>query len=60
MLEKFQDSTLEIQRQIRKVEWEKFINDITVSCANINSTIEEKEKELQEFYNDLEKKLVIP
>lgn len=56
----FQDDTLALQREIRKVEWEKFTNDISASCSIIDSTIEEKEKQLKEFYSDLENKLVIP
>ncbi|KZC13652.1 Protein Muted, partial [Dufourea novaeangliae] len=53
------DKTLEENRKIRKLEWEKFVNDISEKCEKVNQTFDEKENEIKEFYTDLEKKLHI-
>ncbi|XP_033333016.1 biogenesis of lysosome-related organelles complex 1 subunit 5 isoform X1 [Megalopta genalis] len=53
------DKTLEDNRKIRKLEWEKFVNDMSEKCEKVNQTFEEKEDEIKEYYTDLEKKLHI-
>ncbi|XP_031839687.1 biogenesis of lysosome-related organelles complex 1 subunit 5 [Nomia melanderi] len=53
------DKALEENRKIRKLEWEKFVNDMSEKCEKVNQTFEEKEDEIKEFYTDLEKKLHI-
>lgn len=53
------DRALQENREIRKVEWEKFVNDMSEKCEKVNQTFEEKENEIKEFYIDLEKKLHI-
>lgn len=53
------DRALEENREIRKVEWEKFINDMSEKCDKVNQTFAEKENEMKEFYVDLERKLHI-
>ncbi|XP_063977043.1 biogenesis of lysosome-related organelles complex 1 subunit 5 [Diachasmimorpha longicaudata] len=46
-------------REIRKEDWKKFINDMSIRCTKVDETFTDKEKELREFYIDLEKKLHI-
>lgn len=46
-------------REIRKLEWEKFVNDMSEKCEKVNQTFDEKENEIKEFYIDLERKLHI-
>ncbi|XP_049858027.1 biogenesis of lysosome-related organelles complex 1 subunit 5 [Schistocerca gregaria] len=53
------DTTLEAKREIRKAEWENFIEDMAQKCAKVDTTFQEKEQELKDFYLDLEKKLHI-
>ncbi|CAK9811339.1 Biogenesis of lysosome-related organelles complex 1 subunit 5 [Anthophora quadrimaculata] len=53
------DRVLQENREIRKLEWEKFVNDMSEKCEKVNQTFEEKENEIREFYIDLEKKLHI-
>ncbi|XP_069675251.1 biogenesis of lysosome-related organelles complex 1 subunit 5 [Periplaneta americana] len=53
------DTALLAKREIRKAEWESFIEDMTQKCSKVDATFEEKEEELREFYSDLEKKLHI-
>ncbi|XP_015587957.1 biogenesis of lysosome-related organelles complex 1 subunit 5 [Cephus cinctus] len=53
------ESKLQVKRELRKAEWEKFINDISDKCVKVDQTFQEKEEELKEFYADLEKKLQI-
>ncbi|XP_067010970.1 biogenesis of lysosome-related organelles complex 1 subunit 5 [Anabrus simplex] len=53
------DTTLLAKREIRKTEWENFIEDMTLKIGKVDATFEEKEVELREFYTDLEKKLHI-
>lgn len=53
----FQDKKLQEHREIRKNEWEKFINDISVKCETVDQEFHNKEEELKDFYVDLEKKL---
>ncbi|XP_012149822.1 biogenesis of lysosome-related organelles complex 1 subunit 5 [Megachile rotundata] len=53
------DIALQENREKRKVEWEKFVNDMSEKCEKVNQTFEEKENEIKEFYIDLEKKLHI-
>lgn len=55
----FQDTALAAKREIRKAEWESFIDNMTQKCAKVDATFQEKEAELKEFYADLEKKLHI-
>ncbi|XP_073992034.1 biogenesis of lysosome-related organelles complex 1 subunit 5 isoform X2 [Rhodnius prolixus] len=52
-----QNQTLEAKRALRKTEWENFMKDIRCKYSNIDKTFKEKEDELKEFYDDLEKKL---
>lgn len=53
------DKALRQNRELRKVEWEAFVNDMSEKCEKVNQTFEEKENEIKEFYVDLEKKLNI-
>ncbi|XP_012235867.1 biogenesis of lysosome-related organelles complex 1 subunit 5 [Linepithema humile] len=53
------DNALRQNRLIRKVEWEKFINDMSDKCQEVDQTFQQKENEIQDFYIDLEKKLHI-
>ncbi|KAK7789587.1 hypothetical protein R5R35_009953 [Gryllus longicercus] len=53
------NTTLIAKQEIRKTEWENFIEDMTHKCGKIDTAFEEKEKELREFYFDLEKKLYL-
>ncbi|XP_076173364.1 biogenesis of lysosome-related organelles complex 1 subunit 5 [Ptiloglossa arizonensis] len=53
------DKALEENRQKRKLEWEKFVNDMSEKCEKVNHTFEGKENEIKEFYDDLERKLHI-
>ncbi|CAL7939819.1 biogenesis of lysosome-related organelles complex 1 subunit 5 [Xylocopa sonorina] len=53
------DIALQENREIRKQEWEKFVNDMSDKCEKVNQTFEEKENEIKEFYIDLERKLHI-
>lgn len=55
----FQDIALQENREIRKLEWEKFVNDMSEKCEKVNQTFDEKENEIKEFYIDLERKLHI-
>lgn len=52
-----QDKILEVKREIRKSDWEKFQNEMKAKCSNVDSTFDTKEKELNIFYIELEKKL---
>ncbi|XP_043789408.1 biogenesis of lysosome-related organelles complex 1 subunit 5 [Apis laboriosa] len=53
------DIALQANREARKIEWEKFVNDMSEKCEKVNQTFEEKENEIKEFYIDLERKLHI-
>ncbi|XP_060813857.1 biogenesis of lysosome-related organelles complex 1 subunit 5 [Bombus pascuorum] len=53
------DIALLENREIRKSEWEKFVNDMSEKCEKVNQTFQEKENEIKEFYIDLERKLHI-
>lgn len=44
---------------MRKAEWERFINDMSDKCSRVDQEFQDKEKELTEFYADLERKLHI-
>ncbi|XP_012284858.1 biogenesis of lysosome-related organelles complex 1 subunit 5 [Orussus abietinus] len=58
--EEFDSETkLNEKRELRKAEWQKFINDMSEKCQKVDETFQEKEKELEEFYADLERKLHI-
>jgi len=52
-------SKLEKNRKVRKNEFGKFFNDMHEKRAKVDEEFLIKEKELQEFYADLEKKLHI-
>jgi hypothetical protein len=54
-----QDTALTAKRELRKAEWESFIDSMTQKCSKVDATFQEKEEELKEFYSDLEKKLHI-
>ena len=45
------DIALLENREIRKLEWEKFVNDMSENCEKVNQTFQEKENEIKEFYN---------
>ncbi|KAG7189373.1 hypothetical protein KM043_017022 [Ampulex compressa] len=53
------DKALEENRDIRKLEWERFINDMSDKCQRVDQTFQEKENEIKEFYVDLERRLHI-
>ncbi|XP_076238859.1 biogenesis of lysosome-related organelles complex 1 subunit 5 [Calliopsis andreniformis] len=53
------DKALQENRELRKLEWERFVNDMSDKCEKVNQTFEDKEKEIREFYVDLERKLHI-
>ncbi|XP_057329437.1 biogenesis of lysosome-related organelles complex 1 subunit 5 [Microplitis mediator] len=53
------DNKLAENRELRKEEWKKFINDMSDKCRKVDATFNEKEEELKNFYADLEKKLHI-
>ncbi|PNF38097.1 hypothetical protein B7P43_G15425, partial [Cryptotermes secundus] len=62
ILEKEEDHrsvALTTKRELRKAEWESFIDNMTQKCSKVDATFQEKEEELKEFYADLEKKLHI-
>ncbi|XP_031335465.1 biogenesis of lysosome-related organelles complex 1 subunit 5 [Photinus pyralis] len=54
-----QDSATELARNSRKVEWEKFVDDMSVHCEEVDTTYEQKQEELQQLYVDLQNKLGI-
>lgn len=54
-----QDFALQHNREIRKAEWEKFINDMSDKCQKVDKAFQDKENEIKEYYIDLEKKLHI-
>lgn len=54
-----QDKNLEVKREIRKSDWERFQNEMKAKCFNVDTTFDTKEKELNIFYIELEKKLHI-
>ena len=56
---KFQDSKLQKNREIRRGEWEKFINDMSEKCSKVDQEFMTKKEHLKEYYQDLEKKLHI-
>lgn len=53
------DKALQRNRETRKLEWERFINEMSEKCEKVNQTFEEKENEIKDFYTDLERKLHI-
>ncbi|XP_046736535.1 biogenesis of lysosome-related organelles complex 1 subunit 5 [Diprion similis] len=53
------ENKLRANREARKGQWLKFINDMSDKCEKVDKTFEEKEEELREFYADLEEKLHI-
>ncbi|XP_012267635.2 biogenesis of lysosome-related organelles complex 1 subunit 5 [Athalia rosae] len=53
------DKKLQVNRETRKSQWQKFINDMSSKCEKVDKTFEEKEEELRGFYQDLEEKLHI-
>lgn len=55
----FQAETLQKQRESRKAEWQRFINDMSEKCKSVDKSFQEKENELRESYAELEKKLHI-
>lgn len=50
---------LEAKREFRKAEWESFVVDMEEKYKKVDETFSEKEKELVDFYTDLERKLHI-
>lgn len=52
-------TSLIAKQEIRKAEWENFIEDMTHRCSKIDAAFDDKGKELKEFYADLEKKLYL-
>lgn len=53
------DFALQKNRENRKVQWERFINDMSDKCEKVDKAFQEKENEIKEYYIDLEKKLHI-
>lgn len=53
------DTSLQARRAFRKSEWESFNNDLKEKYSKIDHTFTEKEEDLINFYQDLEKKLYI-
>lgn len=53
------DTLLEAKREFRKAEWEAFVVDMEAKYKKVDETFAEKEKELNDFYTDLERKLHI-
>lgn len=53
------DVALQKNREERKAEWERFINDMSNKCEKVDKAFQEKENEIKEYYIDLEKKLHI-
>lgn len=54
LLNIFQDSNLEIKREIRKEEWERFQSKIAEKNKKIDETFDTREKELRDFYAHLD------
>lgn len=54
-----QDKNLEVKREIRKSDWERFQNEMKAKYFNVDATFDTKEKEINTFYIELEKKLHI-
>ncbi|KAF5287244.1 hypothetical protein FQR65_LT12288 [Abscondita terminalis] len=54
-----QDSATELARNSRKVEWENFIDSMSIQCEEIDNAFEQKQKELETLYIDLENKLSV-
>ncbi|XP_013149380.1 PREDICTED: biogenesis of lysosome-related organelles complex 1 subunit 5 isoform X2 [Papilio polytes] len=46
-------------REKRRKEWDRFIDDMNFNCQRIDNTFEEKEEELRDLYTDLNHKLNI-
>ncbi|XP_062524569.1 biogenesis of lysosome-related organelles complex 1 subunit 5 isoform X2 [Bombyx mori] len=46
-------------QELRKREWDKFIDDMNFKCQRIDNAFEEKEEELRDLYADLKHKLNI-
>lgn len=55
----FQLENLEKNRKEREKIWNHFVDDMEHKKSRVDSTFEEKEEELREFYSDLERKLHI-
>ncbi|KAF6213620.1 hypothetical protein GE061_011341 [Apolygus lucorum] len=51
------DRALSSKRAMRKLEWEKFMCDVDSKYTKIEETFRGKERELSQFYKDLEQKL---
>jgi len=51
------DASLEVKREVRKSEWKRFQSEMETKYSAIDKSFNDKEKELFEFYTDLEKKL---
>lgn len=54
-----QDKNLEVKREIRKSDWERFQDEMKAKYVNVDATFDTKEKEIKIFYVELEKKLHI-
>lgn len=55
-----QNTLLQKSTQVRKEVYETFIDDICDKCKEIDIRFSQKEEELQQFYTDLETKLLDP
>lgn len=53
------DEQLVEKREERKKEWARFIEEMNEKCQRVDETFACKEREIEEFYTDLEKKLKI-
>lgn len=46
-----------VKRESRKAEWEAFIRDMGEKCARVDKTFKDREEEIREDYQELERKL---
>lgn len=53
------ESELIESRELRKLKWQEFINEMKDKCQKVDDEFLEKENELKEYYLDLERKLHI-
>lgn len=54
-----QDPALDIAKQSRNLEWNKFVDNMSEECTKIDIAFEQKEKEIAEVYENLQNKLSI-
>lgn len=54
-----QEEKLNVNREARKIEWERFVNDMNEETQKVDKVLKKKEQELKEYYLDVEQKLHI-